>query len=455
MFQTIYGRLLSLNGDLVMIEPVQGHPVLEESKRLKGEHPADIARDIQGYPEEEAVALLEDLPIDVAAQAVEEMAPEIAAPLMLDLDSKLAGKILEEMHSDHAVDILQEFDVEEREKVLSEISALSVTELLRLLSYPEDSVGSIMSPDLTILSKDITVEEATLTLRKKREECEDLHYVYVVDGAGRLQGILYMRDLIFSSPSAKISDIMHAEVTTVRVDQDKEEAAQLLDRYHYLALPVVDSGNRLLGIVTVDSVIDVIQDEASEDLQIMVGAGGDERVYTPISFSFRKRLPWLWFNLAAAFVAASVIGLFKDIIAQVTILAVFFPIVANQGGNAGSQALAVIIRGIALGEVDVGRAWRVMRREIILGVINGAVIGVTASLIAYLISGNGMLGLVIGVAMFINLIVAGIMGALIPIGLKRLGLDPAQSSTIFLTIVSDMVGFFTFLGLAALLIQFL
>lgn len=428
--------------------------IIKESERLQEEHPADIAQAVQKHSQEEAIALILKLPVELAAESLEEMPTEVSVPLFKELEQSVASKLIEEMSPEDAVDILQEIDADVREKILSEVSGYRVTEILRLLSYPEDSAGSIMSPEISLLSKDLSVEEAIQKLRKRKEECENLNYVYVVDDVGRLEGVLYMRDLIFSSPKANIRKIMNDEVMTVRVDEDKEAAARLLDKYHYLALPVVDSFNRLLGVITVDSVIDVIQDAASEDLQIMVGAGADETVYTPVASSFKKRLPWLWFNLGAAFVAASVIGLFEDVIAQITILAVFFPVVANQGGNAGAQALAVIIRGIALGEVEVGRSWKVLRREMMLGVLNGVVIGLTAFIVAYLISGSMILGIAIGMAMFINLIVAGLMGAFIPLGLKRIGLDPAQSSAILLTTITDVVGFITYLGLAALLLKF-
>jgi magnesium transporter len=310
-----------------------------------------------------------------------------------------------------------------------------------------------MTPEATSLTEDYTVEQAIDELRRLSQEAETLYYVYVVDAGGHLIGVLSMRDLILAHPQRHLSDILIKDVRSVNARLDREEVARLMSRYDYLALPVVDDENRLLGIITVDDVIDVIHEEATEDIQRMVGASGDERVDSPWLYSLRKRLPWLEVNLGTAFLAAAVVGVFEGIIARITALAVFLPVVAGQGGNTGAQALAVVIRALALGEVSGRAAWRVIRRELLLGLASGIVVGLTTSAVAYLWVRSPMIGVVIGSAMVVNMTLATVAGAAIPLGLRALRLDPAQSSSIILTTVTDVVGFGAFLGLATLLLK--
>lgn len=309
-----------------------------------------------------------------------------------------------------------------------------------------------MTSKVTSMTENFSVEQAIVDLRRRHEDDETLSYVCGVDDGGRLTGVLSMRDLVLANPETRLSDILVRDIQSVNVMLDREEVARLMDRYNYLALPVIDDRNKLLGIVTVDDVIDVIQEEATEDIQTMVGASGDEQIDSSWFYSFRKRLPWLEVNLGTAFLAAAVVGMFENTIARVTILAVFLPVVAGQGGNTGAQALVVMIRALALREVSGRMAWRAIRREFFVGFGCGIVVGLTTAGVAYLWAKNPMIGLVIGCAMVINMALAAVVGAAIPLGLRALGLDPAQSSSIFLTTVTDIVGFVAFLGLARLLL---
>ncbi len=316
-------------------------------------------------------------------------------------------------------------------------------------AYPSESAGGMMSLEFTALPKDLAVGEAIKRIRSLGRQ-NPLSYVYVTDEENRLEGVLSMRDLVLAHPETTIESIMLREVVSVPARMDREEVAKVALNRRYLAIPVVDSEARLLGIIPSEDLIQVVEREASEDIQKMFGAGGDEQVFSPVFFSLRKRLPWLQVNLATAFLAAAVVGLFENTIARITALAVFLPVVAGQGGNTGTQTLAVVIRGLALGEVEKGLAGRVVMKEMSLGVLNGICVGLVTAGVAILWQGNPFFGLVIGLAMVANMVVASISGALIPIGMRALGWDPAQSSSIILTTITDVMGFFSFLGLATL-----
>jgi magnesium transporter len=322
-----------------------------------------------------------------------------------------------------------------------------------LLGFSEDTAGGLMTPEVLAVRRQWTVGEAIDAIRRRSEELEQIYYTYVVDADGVLDGVVTMRDLILAPPHAPVDALTNRDITSVSVDADQETVAEIISRRDLLALPVVDQGGRLVGIVTVDDVIDVIHEEASEDLQRLVGAGADERTDSPFLYSLRMRLPWLHVNLLTAFMAAAVVGLFHEAIVRLTLLAVFLPVVAGQGGNAGAQTMAVVIRGLALGEIPAGLGRRVVAREFLLGLANGLVIGVVTSVIAWATSSDPALGLVIGLAMVINMMLACACGAIIPLGLRTLGLDPAQSSSIFLTTVTDVVGFGAFLGLATVALR--
>jgi magnesium transporter len=288
-------------------------------------------------------------------------------------------------------------------------------------------------------------------LRARAEaQQEDVSYLYVTDSDQKLMGVVSLRDLVFRKPHRRIEEIMNREVKSVRVDADQEEIARQFEHYHYLGLPVVDYTGRLAGIVRANDVLEIAQEEATEDMQLMVGLSGEERALTPWRKSMRTRLPWLYINLATAFLAAAVVGFFEDTIARWTVLAVFLPIVAGQGGNSGAQTLTVIIRELALGEISPGDGRKAFVKEIVLGVANGFAIGIVVGVISYLWKGEAMLGIVVGLAMLLNMIAAAMSGVLIPFGLKAFKIDPALASSIFVTTVTDVAGFFFFLGLATL-----
>ena len=412
-------------------------------------HPLEAARSLEALSHEEARLILLALPLEIACAAIKFLTPQIAALILDDFSGEQAGPFLQNVSPKRAADILLSLPAEKRIQFLSVLEPSHGRTLEALLTYPPQTAGGMMSPGATALKKEMTVEGAIRTIRALGKK-KPLYYVYVTDNENRLQGVLAMRDLILADPHAPIESVMLKDVVSVPATLDREEVVKLAAQRRYLTMPVVDSENRILGTIHSEDLIEAAEEEASEDMQKMVGAGGDEEALSPVLFSLKKRLPWLQVNLATAFLAASVVGLFENTIARITALAVFLPVVAGQGGNTGAQTLAVVIRGLALGQIDKSLAWRVMTKEACLGFLNGVSVGIVTALVAYLWEGNPYFGLVIGLAMVLNMAIACIAGAGIPIAMRAVGWDPAQSSSIILTTVTDVLGFFSFLGLATL-----
>jgi magnesium transporter len=323
-----------------------------------------------------------------------------------------------------------------------------------LLEYDEQTAGRIMNPHVFALNEDLTVGEAITELQSNRD-VEMVFYLYVVDDRRHLVGVTSLRRLLLVAPETPLKRIMAGDVISARVDMDQEEVARQVASYNLLAIPVVDEENKLVGVITVDDVIDVIKDEATEDIMRLAGVAGDERVFTPAPESLRKRLPWLGVNLATAFLAAGVVGLFTGTIDALPILAVFMPIVAGMGGNAATQTLTVIVRGIALGELTWGNSRKALLKEAMVGIGNGVALGMVAALVAWITRGDPVLGLVLGAAMVISMFVAATAGVLIPLGLRAANIDPALASSVFITTMTDVFGFFSFLGLATVFSRYL
>ena len=342
-----------------------------------------------------------------------------------------------------------------RQRLLSHIPRKLRSQIKEHLAYPEDSMGRLMTTKFLSFHKNVTASEAIEKIRSLAKTRYPTSYAYVIDNDDRLVGVMNMHDLMLASPTQSLEEFMRMDVFSIHCFVSREDAANELSKRRYFAAPVVDSENRILGIIKAEQLIQGIQDEATEDLQKMFGVGGDERVFSPILFSMKKRLPWLHVNLATAFLAAAVVALFEDIIARITVLAIFLPVVAGQGGNAGAQSLAIVMRGLVMREIPKSKIWGLIFKESWLGIINGALIGIITALVAWFWNGNPFLGLVIGLGMLVNLFFAGFSGASIPIVMKYVGLDPAQSSSIILTTVTDIVGFFSFLGFAVIFQQYL
>jgi magnesium transporter len=423
---------------------------------LQKQHPADLAQvlaELQERDRKAAFSILVDRSPKLAMEAVAELGPEAGAELLSDRPAEDIAKLLQEIPSDDAAALVDYLPEELSSAVLELMRPKESGQVENLLEYPEKTAGRIMNPNVFALSEDLTVGEAISALQAARD-VEMVFYLYVVDGRRHLVGVTSLRRLLLVSPETPLKRIMTPDVTSVRVDTDQEEAARQVASYNLLAIPVVDEENKLVGVVTVDDVIDVIKDEATEDIYRLAGVSGDERVFTPPMESLRLRLPWLLVNLATAFLAAAVVGLFEGTIAQVTAVAIFMPIVAGMGGNAATQTLTVIVRGLALGELTWVNARKALVKEMSVGFANGITTGIIAAGLAVLFKGNPMIGLLLGAAMVINLCVAAAAGTLIPLGLKALKIDPALASAVFITTFTDVAGFASFLGLTTVFLRY-
>jgi magnesium transporter len=434
-----------------------------DDARTAGESPRGVAEQIEEIPRADGAAVMSEMPADEAADVAEyldpstaggilsHMDPTLAATVIADMEPPEASMVLEAMDPDDRVDVLEHLPQRLRESLIGQMHAEEAAETRRLERYPHDSAGGIMTTEVTSLREDLTVEQAIVELRRLNETLEQMFYVYVVDARGHLVGVLSMRDLILARPEKLLNQLMIPNVRSLPATMDQEQVARLFRKYNYLAMPVVDDKNRLVGLITVDDVVNVIADEATEDVQKMFGAGAEERLSSPWHFSFRKRVFWLEFNLATAFLAAWVVGLFQDTIAALPILAAYQTVVSGMGGNGGAQAMAVAIRGIALGEVDRKVIRKAFVRELIVGILTGIVIGCTTWAVAAVshYSEHGVaLGMVVCAALLFNHINACVTGVAIPFAMKWMGFDPAQSATIFATTFTDCGGFFATLWLA-------
>ncbi|MBI4661483.1 MAG: magnesium transporter [Verrucomicrobia bacterium] len=432
----------------------EGTPIfLEEYLRL---HPADLADRLQRMPADEAREILRQLPRPIASDMLAELEADKARDLLGALPSEELAAFFLELPPNAAADVLGGLPVMQRRDVFTKLPPEKVQSIDALLRYAVDTAGGIMSDRFIALRAADSVGQSQERLRGMPEQRpEDISYLYVTDDANRLVGVVTLRDLVFRNADRRIEDMMNRDVRFVRADDDQEEVARQFEHYHYMGLPVLDRQGRLVGVVKASDALRVAQSEATEDMQLMVGLSGEERALTPWSVSIKRRLPWLYVNLATAFLAAIVVGWFEDTIARWTALAIFLPIIAGQGGNAGMQTLTVIIRDLALGELAPGDGRKALIKEIILGLINGLAIGLVVGVLGYLWKGSASLGFVAGTAMLLNQLAAALSGVLIPFGLKVLKIDPALASSIFVTTVTDVAGFFFFLGLAALCMRWL
>jgi magnesium transporter len=424
---------------------------------LQKQHPADIAHVLGAINDRErhaAFSILVERHGRLAMEALSELGAEDAGPLLADRSAEEIARFVQELPSDDAAALIDYLPEELSASVLELMRRKESASVENLLEYPEQTAGRIMNPNVFALAEELTVGEAITELQSARD-VEMVFYLYVVDVRRHLVGVVSLRRLLLVSPETPLKRIMTTDLISVRVDTDQEEVASQVASYNLLAIPVVDEENKIAGVITVDDVIDVIKDEATEDIYRLAGVSGDERVFTPPGESLRLRLPWLGVNLATAFVAASVVALFEGTIERVTALAVFMPIVAGMGGNAATQTLTVVVRGIALGEVTWANARKALLKEMTVGLGNGLTMGLLAGAIAWAFRGDPIIGALLAAAMVINMFVAATAGTLIPLGLRAAKVDPALASSVFITTLTDVAGFASFLGLATVFIRFL
>lgn len=425
---------------------------LEEAVNLVSSiHPADQAELFTRLERELRPSFLALLSAEGMAHLLEHLEPDERREVVEAMPRASLARVLDRIDNDVAADILRELPPAEAARVISTMTTAG--EVAPLLEHADQSAGGLMTRGFVALHGDMSAQDAINYMRLIRPNVEEPYYLYVLDAANRLQGVVSLRELIIAPPDTPLREIMESDVIAVSPQTDQEEVARLVQHYRLRALPVVDEDRHLLGIATMDDALDVVAEEATEDMYRMVGLPVEESVYDPVALSARRRLPWLLLNLITAFVAAGVVSRFVDTIEDVAALAVFMPIVAGQGGNAGIQTITLVVRQMALGEVTIADAWRVLRKELAMGLLKGVAFGLIVGAIAWAWWDNSWLGLVVGTAMLLNMLVAGFWGAVIPLSLRRLRLDPAIASGIFLTTFTDVMGFLLLLGLATLMID--
>ena len=421
---------------------------------LENAHAADISSVLRELALPDQVRLFRLLSSQHAGEVLSELDDPTQRELLRALDEQEVSRVLDQMPADDVVEVVEELPKEEAEKILDLMAEEKSEEVQELLEYREGTAGRLMSPNVVAVHEAATVAQAIEHIRKSKSG-DDAFYVYVVDDHDHLVGFVPLHRLLTADPRTPIHAIRNADVESVTVDTDQEEVARLVERYDLLQVPVVDASRRLLGAIGVDDVIDVIHEEATEDIQRLAGVAGDETVLDPPEAVFTKRLMWRLINLGTAVLAASVIGLFETSIRSLAILAVFMPIVASMGGIGTTQTATVVVRGIALGEVSRPVLGRVLWKELWLGLTTGAANGLVIAVIAYLWKGQLLLSLILGLALLFNMLVAAVVGTLVPVALKAFRIDPAIASSVIITTFTDVFGFFSFLGLATLLIRFL
>ena len=422
---------------------------------LQKQHPADLGQIFSELPDKDrgvAFSLLADRNGRLAMEAISELGPENGAALLATRSAEEIARLAQEIPSDDAAALIDYLPEELSTAVLDLMRPKESGVVENLLEYEEQTAGRIMNPHVFALSEDMTVGEAIAELQGNRD-VEMVFYLYVVDERRHLVGVVSLRRLLLVSPETPLKRIMTTDLISARVDMDQEEVARQVAAYNLLAIPVVDEENKLVGIITVDDVIDVIKDEATEDIYRLAGVASDERVFTSPRESLRLRFPWLAVNLGTAFLAAAVVGLFQGTINQWTMLAVFMGVPAGMGGNAATQTLTVIVRGLALGELTWSNARKALFKEILVGIGNGVANGLIAAIVVWAFRADPMIGGLLFMAMIINLFVAAAAGTLIPLGLKAAGVDPALASTVFITTFTDVAGFSSFLGLATIYLR--
>lgn len=411
-------------------------------------HPADQADLYEGLSDEDRPKMLVLLSAEGVAAMLQHLDEDLVRPLVDEMPRATLARVLDQTDNDLAADILRMLPPAEAARTLSQmITAPEVTPLLR---HEDESAGGLMTRGYIALHPDMTASEAIAFLRATKPLAGEAYYLYVLDGRNHLQGVVNLRQLIISDPESHLTDIMEEDVISVLEDTDQEEVANMMQHYRVRSLPVIDADGVLRGVITGDDIIDVIQEEATEDMYYMAGLPGQDSLYASVGVSARRRIPWLIVNLVTAFMAGGIVAIFQGTITDAAALAVFMPVIAGQGGNAGIQTVTIVVRGIALGELEPGDGWRVLRKEFMLGLIRGVLFGVLVGVVALIWQGEWAWGAVVGGAMMANMIVAGLLGTLIPVVLRQLKLDPALASGVFLTTFTDMLGFLFLLGLGTI-----
>jgi magnesium transporter len=435
-----------------MAEPVATATATQAlNSRFLLDYPAEAAGRMESMPPREVAALLSTQPAHAAVRVWSALADDLAEAVLEHLPATTGRTVLSEAEPAQSVAVLARLQPAARTRWLDTLDKEIARELQALLAYPPDTAGRLMDPRALGLPSNLSAAEALQRLRVQAGHgARGAREVYLLDEERRLDGRVEIDDLVFAGETAALRALARPLTAVVQALAPREEVVETLARSAVTALPVISHDGRLLGVIRQSALVAALQEETSLDIQTMVGASREERALSSPGFSLRKRLPWMQINLFTAFLAAAVVGLFESTIAQFTALAVLLPVVAGQSGNAGAQALAVTMRGLVLREISPRHWLRVVSKEAAVGLMNGLAVAATAAVGVYIWSRSPGLVAIISAAMVISMIVAGVAGALVPVVLQRLGQDPAQSSSIILTTVTDVVGFLSFLGIATL-----
>ena len=415
-------------------------------------HPADLARSFKYLESEEKLSILTLLGFEDAGSLLYELDPGEREEILFLIQPELLSDIVEAIPSDEAADILSEVSEEKAGKALELMEEEEAEDVEELMKYPPETAGGIMTPDIFSLREETTVDEAILAVREAKD-VEMLSYLYVVDESDRLAGVVSLKELIMAGGDCRLREIMNKDVVTADPDLDQEEVAGLVHKYDLRALPIVDRDRRLVGRVTVDDVIDVIEEEATEDIYKMVGTDDGELSRKSIINVVRLRLPWLLISLVGGIILATIMRSFDVTIERAIALAFFIPVIMGMGGNVGMQSSTIVVRGIATGRVELGHIWSVLSREILTGFLMGLICGLVVGVVANILQGEIILGVVVASSMFIAITVAATVGALMPLVLESLKIDPAIASGPFVTTANDITGLLIYLFLATSFIK--
>ncbi len=436
--------------DLLRITTALQGDDLELKAALEDYHASEIAIIFEKLSQEERERIINVLPVEVASDVIAEMDEEHhPEDILFNLDPEKRSEIIEELDYDDATDLISQLEEHEQHEILKDVDHEDATEIRSLLSYPEDSAGGLMNTDVIRVNINLDKKDALEEIIHQSEEMEEFYTIYVVDDQEILKGIVSLKSIIKARPEIKIADILNTNYVYVKADLDQEDVAKLISQYNLASIPVVDDDMRLLGRITVDDIIDVMEEENTEDILKIAGVSEDEELSGNWQDAVKSRLPWLIINLGTAYLAASIIRSFDGTVAKLPLLAAYMTIIAGMGGNAATQSLAVTVRRISLSDLSDKQAYETVLKEFLVGLINGASNGFIVFLIALFYDSNPLLGLVLFLAMTGNLIIAGLTGASIPLLLKRVGIDPAVASSIIITTFTDCAGFLLPLYLAS------
>ncbi len=417
-------------------------------------HPVDILTVLHEFPEE-VEKLLDRLDNETIAELIDFEEDEDKIDILNHFSDLRQRGILNEMSSDEITGLVSNLDEKEKKDVLDKMSQEDRAEVTELLSYKKDSAGAMMATEFISIRENKTILKTLEYLHSVVHEAEMAYYLYVIDKPGHLKGVVSLRDIVASNFDTCIHDITNTNVTYVHVDDDQEEVARVFAKYDYLMLPVVDDDDVIRGVITIDDVIDIIHEETTEDIHRLAGLDEEEKVDGNLLASIKSRLPWLTVNVFTASLTGTVVSYFSATLDQIIILAAITPIIAGLGGNAGTQALTLTVRGIALGELTLKNAKPIFFKELGVGMTCGVCIGTLVAIGCQIIYGNPVLGLVVGIAMMCNLIIATLLGYCVPFILKQVNIDPALASSIFVTAATDILGYSIFLSLATISLPYL